>query len=161
MSRLEPFKNLSISDAARQLSVHPFDLVRLLAANDALPSTLRIEPAQMSAIRELGGIEDWWSDAPDLPLDETRGDAILRALCSNLVERGVVGDHSTRLDNLLRGLNVADQSVARSWVQGLSAQGLMESHNTPVGVHVSLVEGKEYAVADLAQGGDISDNLRT
>ena len=155
MADVSTFDRLSVSDLARELAIHPFDLIRVLVAADALPASLSFDPKQVDGIRRAGGIETWWTTETRRPPDDIPERSLLRALCGQLVARGVIGDNATRLDNLLRGVTTQEQLTLRSLVQGLMQAGLLASRNTPSGLKVSVVEGREYALTDIAEGGDV------
>ncbi len=62
MAGLELFQPLSLVGAARFLEVHPFELVRILVACDALPADLTMSMDEVDAVRGLAGLERWWDD---------------------------------------------------------------------------------------------------
>ena len=156
---LEALTKLDLTDVARELAIHPFDLIRILVSEKRLPETLRFETSDVEEIRKLGGIETWWDEDVGRSDDEVPERGLLRDLCAQLVERGTVGHNSTRLDNVLRGLETEEQILVRVLIQGMVTMGILESRNTPRGLHVSVVEGREYAVADIAEGGDVPSEL--
>jgi hypothetical protein len=155
MTNLASFQKLTLSDVARELAIHPFDLIRVLVANNALPGTLSFDEGDVGNIRRIGGIETWWTADTERPPDDIPERGLLRALCGQLVARGTIGDHATRLDNLLRGLDTHEQLTLRGLVQGLMQAGLLASRNTASGLQVSVVEGREYAITDIAEGGEV------
>ncbi len=154
---IENIERLGMAGMATELGVHPFDLVRILVADDKLPADLRFEPAQAEAIRKAGGIESWW-EGPRRE-DDIGARALLRDLTAQLVRRGVVGENATRLDNLLRGLDAEDQQLVRAFLQELLDMDLVSTRNSPTGLRVSVNEGQEYVIADLAEGGEVPPQL--
>ncbi|HJN75489.1 MAG TPA: hypothetical protein QGF58_16285 [Myxococcota bacterium] len=156
---LDKLSRLSLTAVARELAIHPFDLIRILVAEKRLPETLRFEPGDVETIRRIGSIETWWTEETARCEDDVAERGLLRDLSAQLVERGIVGLNSTRLDNVLRGLETGEQLVVRALVQQMVSMGQLKSRHTPRGLHVSVVEGREYAVADLAEGGDVPTEL--
>ena len=155
MSRLSDFRKMSLGEVSRELAIHPFDLIRVLVAHDRLPPCLTFTQEEVAEIRRAGGIETWWTPTTQRPSDDIPQRGLLRALCGQLVSRGCIGDNATRLDNLLRGLDTQEQLTLRSLVQALMQAGLLASRNTPSGLQVSVVEGREYAITDIAEGGSV------
>ena len=156
---LDALSRLSLTEVSQQLAIHPFDLIRILVADKRLPETLRFEPSEVEDIRTAGALETWWDESTRRTEDEVSERGLLRDLCAQFVERSTVGMNSTRLDNVLRGLETEEQIVVRVLVQHLVNLGHLTTRNTARGLHVSVVEGREYAVADIAEGGDIPSEL--
>ena len=154
---IESIDRLGVGEAATELGVHPFNLIRILVAADKLPPELRFDPAELPGIAKAGGIETWWQGPRRQ--DEIPARGLLRDLCSQLVERGAVGENATRLDNLLRGLDAEDQALVRAFLQELVELSLLTTRNSPTGLRVSIVEGQEYKLADLAEGGEVPADL--
>lgn len=156
---LKTLSKLTLAEVARDLAIHPFDLIRILVAENCLPESLRFEADQLDTIAKIGGIETWWTDDVKRSEDEVSERALLRDVCDQFVNRSVVGANSTRLDNVLRGLDTEDQITVRVLVQQLVSMGHFRSTNTAKGLFVAVVEGREYAIADLAEGGDVPAEL--
>lgn len=160
MADLSKFRKLTLTDLAVALDVHPFDLIRTLVSLDQLPSDHRFEAADVEHIRKSAGLELWWTPltrktmTPDAPAQ-----GLLQDLCHQLVERGVVGEAGTRLDNLLRGLSEDERPLVLQLVRGLVTSELVRSWSTAAGVQVSIIEGQEYVVADLSEGGTPPDAI--
>lgn len=155
MASMNAFDRLSVSDLSRELAIHPFDLIRVLVDAGALPPDMAFDREDVEKIRRIGGIETWWTAETARPPDDIPERSLLRALCGQMVARGVIGENATRLDNLLRGLSTEEQLTLRSLVQGLMQAGMLASRNTASGLKVSVVEGREYAITDIAEGGDV------
>ena len=109
MSKLAASRKMTLGEVSRELAIHPFDLIRVLVAHDRLPPCLTFTPEQVVEIRQVGGIETWWTPKTERPSDDIPQRGLLRALCGQLVARGCIGDNATRLDNLLRGLDTQEQ----------------------------------------------------
>ena len=73
---LDEFRQLGLSDAARELGVDPFEVVRLIVAFGPEDAPLTMKLDQVSALRVKAGIEDWWTDAT-LP-DESPREQLLQ-----------------------------------------------------------------------------------
>lgn len=156
---LSKLERLSLADVAHELAIHPFDLIRILVAERCMTDTLRFDRSQVDVIRRAGGIETWWNETSKRTDDEVMARGLLRDVCSQLVERGVVGDNATRLDNVLRGLETPEQHIVRTLIQVLVQMGMLGSRSSARGLYVSIVEGREYAIADLAEGGDVPEEI--
>lgn len=156
---LSKLERLTLADVASELAIHPFDLIRILVAERCVTDNLRFDRPQVDVIRRAGGIETWWTADSTRSDDSILARGLLRDVCEQLVARGVVGDNATRLDNVLRGLETSEQHIVRALVQGLIQLGVLGSRSSARGLYVSIVEGREYAVADLAEGGDVPEEL--
>lgn len=154
MAGLELFQPLSLVGAARFLEVHPFELVRILVACDALPEDLTMTMDEVDAVRGLAGLERWWDDGS---LDEVEPlpRAVAVAVCAKLAERV---DAPTRFDNVFRGMGAAHQPVARRVVQRLTQAGLITAAPTATGMHLRVVDGQAPLVALIGQG-EVPENL--
>jgi hypothetical protein len=138
MANTEMFQKLTLQDLARWLELHPYDIVRILVAADALPDDLRFESGDVDRVRELGGIEAWWADAPAGAEDEA---GLRAALVKQLNERGAFGDEgATRFDNLLRGLGPDHQVAMRRVAQQLIKEHHLVTRPTATGLQVFAPE---------------------
>ncbi len=154
MAGLELFQPLSLVGAARFLEVHPFELVRILVACDALPADLTMSMDEVDAVRGLAGLERWWDDG-SLDAIEPMPRTMAIAICAKLAERL---DVPTRFDNVFRGMSPAHQPVARRVVQRLTQAGLLSAAPSATGLHLSVVPGQEPLVALIGQG-EVPENL--
>ena len=124
MSTLDLFEKLHVSQIAGALDLHPFEVARLLGQAGEMPRTLQFEESDIDRVRELAGVETWWgSNGPSVD-DEIPGRALVRSAAQMLIDRDVVGDKTTRADNLFRGLEAADQFVVRRAVNHLTGGNL-------------------------------------
>lgn len=156
MSTLDHLTRLSLAETATQLALHPFDLVRALVHLNALPDDLRFDRDAVDGLRQRIGLQTWFPEGRQSPATPK---GLLQDLSHQLVTRGVVGETGTRLDNLSRGLDEAEKEQAMALVRGLHAAGVVQTWTEPSGLMISVVEGKEYVVADLAEGGDAPDGV--
>ncbi len=159
MSGIDLLQRLSVADVARWLEVHPFDILRILASEDALPADLRFESEDVDRIRASGGLEVWWQEGePNLDPDN-QGASMFRALAGRMLEKEVGGPRTTRLDNLFRGLEADRQRIARGLVQALLQHGWLATVSTDRGTHVTITPGRMGQMASIAQGGEVPDDL--
>lgn len=139
MSGIELFQRLSIATAARQLEVHPFDVVRLLVAESRrLPSDLRLSPEDLDHVRTRGGLEYWWEAPPMAFPEEPFVRALVRAVVRRMMDRDLVDPHATRADNLFRGLDPQTQVQLRKAVNLLIRDQLFTSRMAAEGLMVAL-----------------------
>ncbi len=159
MSGVEMLQRLTVADVARWLEVHPFDILRILAAHGGPPDDLRFEMNDVDRIRSVGGLEVWWHEG-EPPLEEGNEQAsMLRALAMRMLEKEIGGPRTTRLDNIFRGLEAQRQRLARTLVQVLLQHGWLATVSTEQGTHVTITPGRMGHMAQLAQGGDLPDDL--
>jgi len=159
VSGVDLLQRLSVSDVARWLEVHPFDILRILASESGLPADLRFESDDVDRIRAAGGLEVWWQEGEPTLDPEDPGASMLRALAGRLLEREVGGPRTTRLDNLFRGLGTERQRIARAMVQALLQHGWLATVSTDRGTHVTITPGRMGQMASIAQGGEMPEDL--
>jgi hypothetical protein len=76
-----------------------------------------------------------------------------------LLDREVVGDNTTRADNLFRGLDPADQFVVRRAVNHLIRDEVLTSIPTSQGLHLRVDTAKVSILQGIADGSDIPSSL--
>lgn len=148
---LDSLKALTLGEAARQVGVDPFELVRILVQRGE-GAHLRIPRSSIPEIRDFAGVESWWSGQYEVVDDPfaVRG-RVLTAL-QMLLDRGHVGLASlTRLDNLWRGLPLSDQQVIESVVRVLEGDGLL--------VLVQTERGLQVAAADTVAANTLQEGI--
>lgn len=155
----------SLDDVARSLELHPFDVARILGHVGELPPGLRFDNRDVDRVRELAGIERWWTGMARLPdKDPARSGALVQGLARNLLQRDRVGSRTTRADNLLRGLDGADRKRLRRTINTLIRERVLRTSSSWRGLQLSvepqrvpvlraLQEGQSLAAALRAQGG--------
>ena len=158
---LEQFRKLSLSDIARQLGLKPLDVARILGQQpDGMPRELQFSPAMLEQVRELAGVEVWWSPGVALPIeDSNHGRSMVRALAQKLVEHHEREQQSTRADNLFRGLNGVDQLLIRRTVNQMIREGLLQSVSRVSGLHVVVDSVQIDTLKHIADGTAIPDNI--
>jgi hypothetical protein len=159
MPALELFEKMTVTDLARWLDLHPFDVVRVLTADGPLPATLRFDADVGQRVATAAGIETWWSDDAELLEDEVRGRALVRTALKLLLNHGVVGAVTTRADNLFRGLDPADQWLVRRAVNQLLRDVVLVGIPTATGLRISLPATQVPTIEGIVSGTAINDGL--
>ena len=148
---LDDLRPLGLSEAARHLGVDPFEVVRLTVAFGPHGGPLSLKLDQIDTLRVRAGIEDWWTDAT-LPDDANRLRAAIRGALHQLLSRRLVGELTTRLDNLWRGLAVDQQVAVEQAVMVLLDEEKLLTAASPKGVQVSIAPGAEAELDRIATG---------
>jgi hypothetical protein len=153
MGGLSVFRKMSIDQAARWLELHPFEVLRLLVNDDALPRDLGLDPSHVERVRVRGGLESWWEGAPDPVPSEPRARTLARALITRMLDRDMVDPNATRADNLFRGLDGDSQVVLRRAVNLLIKEQYLATRMATEGLMVALHPGAVRQLRDFAAGG--------
>ncbi len=148
---LSDLRPMSLTDAARTLGVDPFEVVRLMVASRTPMDTLTLDPDQADALRESAGIECWWEEST-LPDDANPLRAAVRGALHQLVSRRLIGEVTTRLDNLWRGLTLDQQVAIEQAVMVLLEEQKLLTAASPRGVQVSITPGSEGELEQVATG---------
>ena len=159
MSTLDLFEKLRVSQISGALDLHPFEVARLLGQAGEMPRTLQFEESDIDRIRELAGVETWWSNGGATVDDEIPGRALVRSAAKLLLDRGVVDDNTTRADNLFRGLEAADQFVVRRAVNHLIREEVIQSIATSQGLHLRVDKDQVPVLQSIADGSNIPESL--
>jgi hypothetical protein len=160
MATLDLFEKLHVSQIASALDLHPFEVARLMGQAGEMPRTLQFGEADIERIRELAGVETWWSNGGVSVEDEIPGRALVRSAAQMLLDRGVVDDKTTRADNLFRGLEAADQFVVRRAVNHLIREEILRSIPTAQGLHLRVDKDKVAVLEKIADGSVIPESLQ-
>ncbi|MBW2258550.1 MAG: hypothetical protein JRI25_28720 [Deltaproteobacteria bacterium] len=148
---LDELRPVGLSDAARELGVDPFEVVRLMITAGMDTKTLTLRSEDVEAIRTNAGIEFWWADAM-LPEDDNHLRAAVRGALGELLARGLVGTVTTRLDNLWRGLEIMQQVAIEQAVMVLLEEDKLLTMASPRGVQVSIAPGVEGDLEEIVAG---------
>jgi hypothetical protein len=148
---LDDLRPVGLSDAARELGVDPFEVVRLMIAVGMDMKTLTLRGDDVETIRAEAGIEFWWADSM-LPEDDNPLRAAVRGALGELRSREFVGNATTRLDNLWRGLEVMQQVAIEQAVMVLLEEEKLITVASPRGVQVSIASGAEGALEEIVAG---------
>ena len=150
---LADLRPLNLSDAAHALGVDPFEVVRLLVASRTLDggAPLQLTRDRVDDLRSTAGIEHWWQES-GAPAGDNPLRAAVQGALQQLVSRDLVGDRSTRLDNLWRGLGYEQQVAVEQAVMVLLEEGKLTTAASARGVQVSIAPGAEAELAQIAKG---------
>ena len=159
MSTLDLFEKIRISQMAASLDLHPFEVARLMGQVGGLPRTLAFDENDIDRVRELAGVETWWGSSAPKVDDDIPGRALVRTAAQMLIDRNVVGDRTTRADNLFRGLEPADQFVVRRAVNHLIREEVLRSIPTSQGLHLQVDESSVDTLKGIADGSNIAAGL--
>jgi len=159
MATIDQFKKLGVKDLSARLGIHPFNAVRILTAKNLLTPGLLFEEDDVEKVRRNGGIEYWWTGTCTLESDSIQARAVLRSIARELVKRGIVGETSTRADNVYRGLEPDDERLARRALNVLIQEQYLRTLPTPLGIHVAIVPDRLQALERLAAGKEIPPAL--
>jgi hypothetical protein len=159
MSGVDLFEKLTLSQVARWLDLHPLELARVLGSEDGgLPGDLRFVDGDVDRLRDLAGVETWWTG--DLPVpDSVRGRALVRSLAHHLATRVDGPGWCTRADNLYRGLEPADQWVVRRAINVLIVEAILVSTSRASGLHVGVGEDGRDRLRSIADGTDVPESM--
>ena len=159
MSTLDLFEKIRISQMASSLDLHPFEVARLMGQVGGLPRTLAFDENDIDRVRELAGVETWWGgNAPKVD-DAIPGRGLVRTAAQMLIDREIVGEKTTRADNLFRGLEPADQFVVRRAVNHLIREEVLRSIPTSQGLHLQVDEASVAKLQGIADGSNIGAGL--
>ncbi len=159
MATVDQFRKLGVKDLSARLGIHPFNAVRILTAKNQLSADLLFEEDDVEKVRRFGGIEYWWTGGCTLEEDSIQARAVLRSIARELVKRGVVGEQSTRADNVYRGLEADDERLARRALNVLIQEQYLRTMPTPLGIHVAIVPDRLQDLERLAAGKEIPPAL--
>ena len=126
------FQYFSLSEAAVQLDIHPFDIARYLSIQKGgLPVELRLSQQQIAHIAEGMGLQNWWSEPMVLEDDDPK-----KLLVRELARRILEADWSqpTRADNLNRGLSGEEYTFVRRLINGFIKCDLLLPKSTLTGL---------------------------
>lgn len=138
MSGVDGFRRLTVGQVARRLELHPFVVVRLLAAEGAFPRDLQLDETHVEAVRRRGKLETWWEGRPAEVAGESFARTLGKALVRQLLDRGVIEPSATRDDNLFRGLDSDAQMLLRRAVNLLIKDQFLTTRMAAEGLMVAV-----------------------
>lgn len=151
---------IGLNEVSRRLGVDPFETVRLLVATGHdLSGPMAFSEAIVETLQEQGGVHASWWDPAALPTGDGRSVALVHQALKALLDKGYIGDKTTRMDNVWRGLSFEDQSLLQQALTVLTEEGLVRCVGTPVGLQVAVDAFKEAAVKGIASGKKQSAGL--
>jgi len=147
---------IGLNEVSRRLGVDPFETVRLLVATKQDLSGPMLFPAELvETLRDQGGVDaSWWEDA-----SEAEPKARVQAAIQQLLDRGFVGDTTTRMDNVWRGLPFDDQALLQQALTTLAEDQIVRCIGTPIGLHVAIDPAQKKAAEGIAKGTSSTDGL--
>lgn len=155
---IDELRPMSLSTAARLLGLDPLEVVRLQVVFEKDTTSLELTPEDIDDLRDAAGIESWWEQAT-LPNDDNPARAAVRGALHQLNFRVLVGEVTTRLDNLWRGLSSDQQVAIEQAVMVLLEEGVLLTSASERGVQVSIKPGAEDVVEGIATGRSEPEGL--
>lgn len=150
---LDELPSVGLTDAARRLGVEPFEVVRLLVVSKGMPDgPLMLTENGLERLRDVAGIEWWWEDGTPVPEDDNPRRAVARAAVGQLLRRRIVGDRSTRIDNLWRGRSLEDRELLQRVATILVQRGAFTTVAGPMGLHVSVASAAVSMLERMVNG---------
>lgn len=149
---LEELRSRTLTEAAVDLQIAPFEVMRLLVATDATPERLRLPSVLVEDLREFAGIERWWTDDAAMPDDPNPRRRRVRAALGLLLSRGYIGERTTRIDNLWRGLSAAEQLVLEQAVELLVSAGHLTTSPSAAGAQIAVDRRSVKHIEGIATG---------
>ncbi|MBN1337666.1 MAG: hypothetical protein JXB39_17065 [Deltaproteobacteria bacterium] len=159
MGIIEQYQRLGVKDIAGHLGLHPFDVIRVLAARGPLPEDLAFEESEQERIRGESGLEVWWTPGRRLEADSVHARGVLRSMVRELVARKIVAPRATRVDNLWRGLEDEDERIARRAVNLLLQEQFLKTVSSRLGIMVTVPADKVEALERIAAGTEMPASL--
>lgn len=136
------FQYVSLSEAAVQLDIHPFDIARYLAIQKGgMPVELRLNQQQITQIAQGMGLQNWWSE-PILMKDDDPKRLLVRELARRILEAD--WSKPTRADNLNRGLSGQEYTFVRRLINGFIKCNLLLPKSTLTGLVIEKGEHPEW-----------------
>lgn len=149
---LDSLQPKGLTDVAKELGVDPFEVVRLLVASGSVPESLTFTDDQVAAVRAYGGIQHWWADTSP-PADANPKRGRVRGAIKALLDSGAIGDTTTRLDNMWRGLGPEDQLLLEQAVSLLMQDGHVRTFAAVQGAQIAVAPGAVDTLRAFADGG--------
>lgn len=150
---LEELKPLDLHATARRLGVHPFEAVRLMVVSGVGADRLRCTGDTLEQLRAFGQLETWWS-GDELPDDSNPRRAVVRGMIDAMLQRNIVGENTTRLDNLWRGLDAYQRDAAEQGVMVMHELGMLDSATATTGTRVSANPDSVETLKELVARGN-------
>ena len=155
---MDEFRAAKLVDAAKTLGVNPFELVRLSVALGEPTEDLRFSADALDSIRQKAGIRSFWQDRT-LPARSNPIESAVRGACGLLLDLGFVGNTTTRVDNLTRGLSDDQADAVDEAAALLAEEGAVLLMTSSAGLQVSVAPGHEAKVRAIADGSSTPDDI--
>lgn len=157
MSSIDLFRQKNLTEVARALELHPFDLARHLGAKKQLPNRLQMSQEQIADLElELGVATIWAEDGPQVHEPNPRR-RLLRELAGRLLDANFTRPH--RADNWYRGLVEEQQLLITQSINHMIELELLQSTSTPAGLHIQINEAARHKIEALFDGSDIPNSF--
>jgi hypothetical protein len=153
---IEDLRPVGLVEASRRLKVDPFELVRIELGLAGKLERLTFTADRLAILARDGGIETRWLDPAKLPATPA---GRVREAFGELGRRGFVGNKTTRLENLGRGLPPAEADMIRRAAPLMAEEGLLQLSAGPLGALVAVKPGAESRIAAVAAGTQESRGL--
>jgi hypothetical protein len=122
-------------------------------------SDLTHTDSDLARLREFGEIETWWDGDAGLPDDASPSRRVVRGMLDAMLQRDRVGDKTTRVDNLWRGLPAEHTETAQQAVMVLNELGFLALVATPGGMRASVHPDALDTIKDVVARGNAPDAL--
>ena len=157
MSNIDLFRQKSLTEVARQLELHPFDLARHLGAKKHLPKQLQMSPEAILDLKsELGIATVWAEDGPPVHEPNPRR-RLLRELAGRLLDANFTYAH--RADNWYRGLVEEQQIIVTQSINHMIELELLLSSSTPAGLHIQVNDNARHKIEIIFDGTNIPESF--
>jgi hypothetical protein len=155
MANIDLFRRRNLTEVARHLEVHPFDLARYLGANKQLPPRLQLDAEAVEQLESELGIRTVWAEEGPQVHEPNPRRRLLRELAGRLLDANFT--HSHRADNWYRGLVEEQQVLITRAVNLMIELDLLQSASTPAGLHIRVNEAAREQIELIFSGSDIPD----
>ena len=147
-----------LTGAARSLGVEPLEVVRLMVMTDTVSDGFSVNEDHVQKLANFGQIESGWWDGAELPKDDNPTRQRVRAAIGLLLGR-CAGGQTIRLDNLWRGLPIAEQEIVEEAMNILADEERVQIGNHSSGVRIGVPADQEDGLKAIANGEADSDGL--
>lgn len=142
MSHSDLFQYFSLSEAAVQLDIHPFDIARYLSIQKGgMPVELRLNQQQIAQIARGMGLQNWWAEPMTIE-DEQPNRLFARELARRILEAD--WSEPTRADNLNRGLAGQEYTHVRRLINAFIKCHILRSKATLTGLMIQKGDHLEW-----------------
>ena len=135
---LDNLKPKTLSSLAREWNSNPFELLRLRVMSQSDLSTLTMSSKHAEQLRVFSGIEILAERIPNGVESGLSGHLWVQPLVGLLLEDGYVGEQTTCIENVWRGLSPDDVTIVKKIVQLLIQEGILIVYSSITGVQVAV-----------------------
>lgn len=142
MSHSDLLQYFSLSEAAVQMDIHPFDVARYLSIQKGgMPVELRLTQPQIAQIAHGMGLQNWWAEPMTIE-DEQPNRLFARELARRILEAD--WSEPTRADNLNRGLAGQEYTYVRRLINAFIKCSILGSKATLTGLVIQKGEHPDW-----------------